>query len=188
MVLQKIRGTFFLLRVYRDMKRKIPLFRILVASAVLFSAASVFAEPPGPPPEEGGMFGPGNPREFGKLMDELKLTDAQRAKVKAQHEATKTDAKKYHEQLKPMHEELRALLEANTVDLKAVRAKLQSISNVQLELRMIHIKGRLDFESVLTPDQKAQLKKITKERMDKMREHHGENRPHRGPGAPECER
>ena len=103
------------------MKRKIPLFRILVASAVLFSAASVFAEPPGPPPEEGGMFGPGNPREFGKLMDELKLTDAQRAKVKAQHEATKTDAKKYHEQLKPMHEELRALLEANTVDLKAVR-------------------------------------------------------------------
>ncbi|HMX57810.1 MAG TPA: hypothetical protein PKE49_14890, partial [Leptospiraceae bacterium] len=66
--------------------------------------------------------------------------------------------------------------------------KLQSISNVQLELRMIHIKGRLDFESVLTPDQKAQLKKITKERMDKMREHHGENRPHRGPGAPDDER
>jgi hypothetical protein len=59
---------------------------------------------------------------------------------------------------------------------------------VQLELRMIHIKGRLDFESVLTPDQKAQLKKITKERMDKMREHHGENRPHRGPGAPDDER
>ncbi len=157
------------------MKRKTFVNRILFAALLTCTGAGLFADPPGPPPEE-GMFGPPNPREFDRMMDELKLTDAQRTKVKAQHEAQRAEAKKYMDQMKPLHEELRGLLEANTVDLKAVRSKLQAISNVQLELRMLHIKGRLDFESILTPDQKAQLKKIQKERMEKMRDRRDERR------------
>lgn len=133
-------------------------------------------EPPPPPPFGGpepfGIFGPGPRGEkfFDKISQELGLSPEQLEKAKAAREKRKASSRSLADKLPPLHEELRKLLEANKVDLSAVRAKLRQIEDVQVELRILHIEDRLEFESFLTPEQKQKLAKLHKERIQKMQD------------------
>lgn len=147
---------------------------LLVMSLALLTSASVLSAQPmqdreGPPDME-MCCGPDGERHMERMTKELNLTREQQAKAKAMHEKHQPAMKAQREKMKPLHDELRKLLEADKVDLAAVRNKLQAISAVHVEMRMLHIQGRLEFESILTPEQKTKLREMHKQRMDRMKD------------------
>ncbi|TGN20867.1 Spy/CpxP family protein refolding chaperone [Leptospira idonii] len=135
------------------------------------------ADPP-PPPTGPMMMGPigiifpfpdPEGKEFEKLSTELKLTKEQKDKIKTSLDKREILLKENMERMPSLHEDLRNILESEKVELSSVRSKLQEISNIQLELRMIQIQGRLEFESQLTKEQRTNLKALHKKRMDQIK-------------------
>jgi Spy/CpxP family protein refolding chaperone len=108
-------------------------------------------------------------KEFEKIAAELKLTQEQKEKARSLIEKREILFKEKSERMPILHEQLRTLLEAEKVDLNLVRAKLQEISNRQLDIRMIQIQGRLDFESHLTNDQREAFKNSQKRKLEAIR-------------------
>ena len=150
------------------MKHLLMLSLALLASASVLNAQPMHEREGGP---DGEMCcGQDNERHMERMTKELNLSKEQQAKAKAMHEKHQPAMKAQREKMKPLHDELRKLLEADKVDLAAVRNKLQAISAVNVEMRMLHIQGRLEFESILTPEQKAKMREMHKQRMDKMQD------------------
>src|SRR5437868_9304447 len=107
----------------------------LVAFSVNIAQAKVFQGRPGPGRMgPGGDFGPGGP---GMPFAHLDLSDAQKEQFKALHEKARTDAQAYEGQLKPIHESLRAAVEAKTFDETAVRALIAKETQIMTELQVI---------------------------------------------------
>lgn len=146
---------------------------LILSLTALLGAGALGAQPmhdrdDGP---EGEMCcGENGERHMERMARELNLTKEQQAKAKAMREKREPAMKAQMEKMKPLHEELRKLLEAEKVDLAAVKSKLQAISAVQVEMRMLHIQGRLEFESILTAEQKAKMREMHKQHMDRMRD------------------
>ncbi len=160
---------------------------------ILGSGNSLFAEPPPPPPPFGpelfDFFIPGGgpgPREkedrnFERFSKELSLSPEQIEKAKAATDKRLNLSRSIGEKLPSLHESLRKLLESPKVDLIAVKSKLKEISDIQLELRFLHIKGRLEFESILSPEQKQKLNQLHKERLNRIKERREFPPHHHGP-------
>ncbi|TGK04692.1 periplasmic heavy metal sensor [Leptospira selangorensis] len=179
-------------------KLKLFVFILLVSG----SGNILFAEPPPPPPfgpEPFDFFIPGGgpgPREredrnFERFSKELSLSPEQIAKAKAATDKRLSLSKSIGEKLPALHESLRKLLESPKVDLVAVKSKLKEISEIQLELRFLHIQGRLEFESILNPEQKQKLNQLHKERLNRIKErrdfpHHHGPPPGPPPGDRDC--
>lgn len=108
-------------------------------------------------------------KHFEKIIRELDLTEEQREKAKALRETRDELAKTQREKMRPLHEELRRLLEAEKVDLAAVRRQLETIGKGHVEMRMQDIQGRLEFEALLTASQKKKLKEIHKKKDEHRR-------------------
>ncbi|TGK42720.1 Spy/CpxP family protein refolding chaperone [Leptospira andrefontaineae] len=172
---------------------KLKLFVLILL--VLGSGSFLFAEPPPPPPfspEPFDFFIPGGgpgPREredknFERFSKELSLTPEQIEKSKAATDKRQNISRTLGEKLPALHESLRKLLESPKVDLVAVKSKLKEISDIQLELRFLHIQGRLEFEAILNPEQKQKLNQLHKERLNRLKERR-DFPPHRhGPPPP----
>ena len=122
-----------------------------LASLLAITANSAYAQMPPPPNEFGGHQGPHgqnmiSPQERQQKITEfetrLKLTDEQKAAIEKNRAASKK--------------------------------KLDAIRNKEMKLheekRAIHEQNKKDFESLLTPAQKEELKKIEAEHAEKMRE------------------
>ncbi len=118
---------------------------------------------------------------FLALSEKLGLSDEQKSeiesiKLKAEKAAIPREA-----ELKSARLDLRELLKADKVDRAAVRRKLEEISKLRVELKMIRINSMLDAKAVLTPEQLKKLKEIRKEaaerRIKLMRERFRERRP-----------
>lgn len=126
--------------------------------------------------DDSGFMEPGRghhgKKHFEKMIKELNLTKEQQEKAKALKEARKGKMKASMEKMRPLHEELRTLLEADKVDMSKVRTQLEKIAALQVDLRLSHIEGRLEFEAILTPEQKAKLKTMHKKRQDERKKHH----------------
>ncbi|TGL35318.1 periplasmic heavy metal sensor [Leptospira koniambonensis] len=180
---------------------KLKLFVLILL--VSGSESFIFAEPPPPPPfgpEPFDFFIPGGgpgPRDreeknFERFSKELSLTPEQIEKAKSATDKRQNISRTMGEKLPALHESLRKLLESPKVDLVAVKSKLKEISDIQLELRFLHIKGRLEFESILTPDQKQKLNQLHKERLNRLKErrdfppHHHGPPPGPPPGDRDC--
>jgi Spy/CpxP family protein refolding chaperone len=157
------------------MKRKMRNLLVLVLS---LATLALWAERPhhgdgmGPGPHKGH----GDPKKhLERMTKELSLTKEQQEKAKAFHETREALMKTQREKMQPLHEELRKLLEADKVDLAAVRRQLELIGKGHVEMRMQDIQGRLEFEALLTPEQKKKLKAMHKKRME-----HGKDKPRPG--------
>lgn len=173
--------------------KKLKLFVLILL--VSGSGNILFAEPPPPPPfgpEPFDFFIPGGgpgPREreernFEKFSKELSLTPEQIEKAKAATDKRLNVSRSMVEKLPALHESLRKLLESPKVDLVAVKSKLKEISDIQLELRFLHIQGRLEFESILNPEQKQKLNQLHKERLNRLKERRDSHQHHHGPPPP----
>lgn len=147
----------------------------------------------GPPPMGRGPMGPGPLGPMGRglrggpggpigVLDlglqRLGLSDAQRDQVRAIRESHRDELRQLAEKVRTAREGLRALLEAETIDETAIRAKAAEVAAAEADMAILRAKVQAEvFSSVLTPEQqqkarelRQQLQERRQERASRMRE------------------
>jgi len=143
---------------------------ILVASAGKATAGKQDTQQrrPGPgfggPPPGGrggpGMRGPGGPMGLGPGFGQLDLSDDQKAQIKSIAESHRDEFRAAGEKARAAHEGMQALVEADTIDENAIRAKSAEIANAEAEVMILNAKARKEAMQVLTSEQLAKLKEL----------------------------
>ena len=140
--------------------------------------------PPGGGPGMPGMRrgGPmGGPMGFGPGFGMLDLTDDQKAQLKQIAQSHREEFRTAGEKVGAAREGMRALMEADTIDENAIRAKSQEIAAAEAEIMILNAKVRQQSLQVLTSEQQAKLKEMR----DKRPGPGGPGGPGRGgPGGP----
>lgn len=146
----------------------------LVAAALAAGSALVMAQDGpmrrgggpgmgGPPPggQMGGpMRGPGGPMGIGLPLRELDLTDDQKAQIKSIHQSHQAEFQAAGEKVGAAREGMRKLLEADTLDESAVRAKSVEVAAAEADAAILGAKVRAQTLQVLTSEQLAKLKEL----------------------------
>ena len=129
----------------------------------------------GPPP--GGMRGPGGPMGMGMGpgFRELDLTDDQKTQVKSIVDSHQAEFKAVGEKMRAARDGMQALIEADTLDESAVRAKSVEVAAAEADAAILNTKIRTQTLQILTAEQLAKLKELKASR-DSM------PRKPRGPG------
>ena len=136
----------------------------LVLGSALVTSGMVMAFPDGDHGPRGHhKGGPHHERMFEHLAEKLDLTEGQKAQLKANREAGKEARKADREEMRAVHKQLREAVESGASD-----ESLKELGNQlgQLEVRKMqrmHEK-RVQFESILTNEQKAKLEEMKAER------------------------
>jgi len=137
-------------------------WKALAGSAILSSAliapGMVMAFP-------GGDHGPGHHKErmFEHLAEKLDLTEGQKAQLKANREANREARKADREELHAVRQQLQDAIEsgADQATLDTLGAKLGQMEVARMQ--RMHDKW-VQFESILTDEQKAKLEELKAER------------------------
>lgn len=132
----------------------------------------------GPPP--GGMRGPGGPMGpmgmgIGPGFRELDLTDDQKTQVKSIVDSHQAEFKAVGETMRAARDGMQSLIEADTLDESAVRAKSVEVAAAEADAAILNAKVRAQTQQILTAEQLAKLKELKASR-DSM------PRRQRGPG------
>ncbi|WP_060983411.1 CpxP family protein [Vibrio splendidus] len=159
--------------------------KIVLAAAALpliLGTASAYAYGGGDKGDHKGMHGKCGGFDK-KVMRQLDLTDAQKAELKEMREANRAEMKAKHSgnkadkmaKMKAHHEKIQALVLADNFDEAAANDLASQMAEKQAERRVVMLKKQHQMMSVLTAEQKTQLKEIQQERMvkcaDKMEKH-----------------
>lgn len=160
---------------------------ILIAVAAAGLGTVALAQPPGRPGGPGGPGGPG-PR----LKEELGLSEAQETQIRKLHLDQRKAQIRRRADLEVARLELHDLLAADTVDEKAVQAKVQQIADLEAANLRARVDTQLAMRKVLTPEQQKKFKELHQRRPRGPRGEgprmHGPMRGGPGgPGGPELE-
>ncbi len=156
-----------------------PLKLMGMAAMVSLAALSAQAQPaPGPgmppPPPHEMRGGPGHhPMGMldGRLLKDAGVTDAQRAQIKQIFDAARNDLKSQHDTERQLHEQMQALFVAPTVDANAVE-KLRQQMSAQHEVASKRLSlAMIDASRVLSPEQRAKIAELMKQRREQMKAH-----------------
>jgi Spy/CpxP family protein refolding chaperone len=114
----------------------------------------------GPPPP--GMRGPGGPMGMGigPGFRELDLTEEQRTQVKAIVDSHQDEFRAAGEKMRTARQGMQALLEAETLDEAAIRAKSVEVAAAEADSAILGAKVRQQTLQVLTSEQLAKLKEM----------------------------
>lgn len=112
---------------------------------------------------------------IGPGFRELDLTDEQKTQVKSIVDSHQAEFKAAGEKMHAAREGMQALLEADTLDEAAVRAKSVEVAAAEADAAILGAKVRTQTVQVLTSEQLAKLKELQKTR-------EGQPRKQRGPG------
>jgi periplasmic protein CpxP/Spy len=93
-----------------------------------------------------------------KLTGKLALTPEQEQQVTAIRTQTKTEIQSKREQLKAAKLQLRELLSSNETDRSKLEAIHDQIQSQQAAIQKIRFNSMLSMRSILTPEQRAELK------------------------------
>ena len=93
------------------------------------------------------------------LRNTLKFSEEQITKIEKINSDHKTEMTKYRSQIEPKKEELRNLILDKNINFEKIRSKLKEISEIDVEIRILFIKHRIDIENIMTPDQKKMMRK-----------------------------
>lgn len=155
---------------------------LIIIAAVILAGGAVFAFAQRGRGEGPGGFGFGH-RGMGMAMRELNLTDDQKTQVKAIFDSSRGTVKPIVDELKANREKLtqlsgQAFDEAEVTEIAKRQGELMSQLIVERE------RAKSKVFAILTDDQKAKAKEM----QDKMKDHFGSFRGHRGeqgegPGA-----
>lgn len=102
-----------------------------------------------------GMRGGGKGVEM--LKSRLSLSDAQLEQVKAIHATQRAQAKPYLDQILPLRQQMKALLQAEVVDQGQVIAVHNKLQALQQQLAAQRFQTRLKVMQVLTKEQRAKM-------------------------------
>ncbi|WP_193164546.1 Spy/CpxP family protein refolding chaperone [Microbulbifer hainanensis] len=122
-------------------------------------------------PDDRGPGGPGHFREhmFERMADKLDLTEGQKAQLKANMEANREAHKAQREQMHELHKQLREAIEsgADQATLDKLGAQLGKLEVAKMqEMQKMHEQ----FEAILTDEQKAKLKEMKAQHMERWEE------------------
>jgi Spy/CpxP family protein refolding chaperone len=133
---------------------------------LLTTAVVVFSQgPQGPPRERGFRHGPGGPGgPGGGPFADLNLTEDQKAQIKKIQESFRESNKSLLDQMRTLHESQPDPASAEFNEA-TVRSAAEARAKIQVELEVSHARMMSQITSVLTDEQKAQLK----ERHQQMR-------------------
>lgn len=90
----------------------------------------------------------------------LQLTEEQKAKFKELNDKKMAENAPIMESLKVKNEELHNLLKADEVDLNAANALVDEIYAIKANLRKAEMANQIEFNKLLTPEQKAKMKEM----------------------------
>ena len=125
-----------------------------------------------------GRGGPmGGPMGFGPGFRELNLTDDQKAQLKSIADSHRDEFRAAGEKARAAHEGMRALIESDSIDENAIRAKSQEVAAAEAEMMILNAKVRQQSLQVLTSEQLAKLKELRDSRPGPGR---GGPRPRKG--------
>lgn len=125
---------------------------------------------------DGQMFGPGGPQGRGGgrfAFRGLDLTDAQKEQVKAIQQKSFETSKPYREQLRAIHEEMKAATANGAYNEEAVRAIAARASQVQVEMQVIGLRTKSEIYNILTAEQKAKLAEFEGKRSERQQKRRG---------------
>jgi len=110
----------------------------------------------------GGPGGPGGPMGFRGLD----LSDDQKEQLKKIAESHEAEFKAIGEKTRAAHEGMRELMDAETINESAIRAKSQEAASAQADAMILNAKIRKESLQILTADQLAKLKERRDQRPD----------------------
>jgi protein CpxP len=111
---------------------------------------------------------------FGRLAEELGLSDEQKAQAEAIQARQHETVKPLMEAARAAHEAFRTALEAESPDATAVGQAALAMHAAEKKLQAAHEAGMAEIKALLTPEQREKL-----ERMSEHRHGHGPGRPER---------
>ena len=112
-------------------------------------------------PDGPGMRGPGGPggrMGFGRGFRGIDLTDDQKAQLKKIADARRSDVQAAGQKVRAAREGMRALVEADSINESAIRAKSAEIAAAEADAMILNAKVRQESQQVLTAEQLAKLK------------------------------
>jgi protein CpxP len=110
---------------------------------------------PGGPGFGGPRRGPGGP---GFDFRGLDLTDDQRAQLRKIREAHQDEFRAVGEKMRAAREGMRTLIEAETINESAIRAKSSEVAAAEADMAILNAKVRAESMQILTSEQQAKLK------------------------------
>ena len=119
-----------------------------------------FGGPPPGGPGGPGMRGPGGPMGFGPGFRELDLTDDQKTQLKSIADSHRDEFRAVGEKMRAAREGMQALVEADSINESAIRAKSVEIAAVEADAIILNAKVRQESMQVLTSEQQQKLKDL----------------------------
>lgn len=113
---------------------------------------------------------------FDRLADKLGLTDEQKAQIKSWHEEKQAQRGEHGDAMRKAHREMWALMNADTVDEAAIRAKARELADMHADQAIEHAHFMQQLRTILTPEQLKKLEAL-------KAEHHGFDKKHARSGA-----
>lgn len=145
---------------------------MLAASLVVAFASAVNAH-------DGEHHGKSYSKDHGKYLEkmakELGLTPEQKTQVEKVHSDSKAAKEGYEKQEDDLRKELHSLLAADNLDKAAIRSKMEEISKLKVDSKMLWIDDRIKINGILTPEQRTKHKEM----MKKFHEDHGHEKKHK---------
>ena len=105
-----------------------------------------------------GPGGPAGPMGFVRGFRNLDLTDDQKAQLKKIADARRSDFEAAGQKVRAAREGMRALVEADSINESAIRAKSAEIAAAEADVMILNAKVRQESLQVLTAEQQAKLK------------------------------
>ena len=113
----------------------------------------------GPPPGGPGMPGMRRgPMGFGPEFRELDLTDDQKAQLKSIAQSHRDEFRAAGEKARAAHDGMEALVDADSINESAIRAKSAEIAAAEADMLILNAKVRKEAMQILTAEQLAKLK------------------------------
>lgn len=110
-----------------------------------------------------GMRGPDGPM-MGPMFRGLDLTEDQQAQLRTIREARQAEFKAAGDKVRTAREGLRALIESDTIDESAIRAKAAEVAAAEADVAILNATVRREALQVLTPEQQQKLKEFREQR------------------------
>ena len=117
------------------------------------------------------MRGPGG---MGGEFRGLDLTDDQRAQLRKIREARQSEFKAAGDKLGAARQGMRALIQAETIDESAIRAKSTEVAAAEADMAILNAKVRAESMQILTAEQQAKLKELRTKRQGQMKQRRGQ--------------
>jgi Spy/CpxP family protein refolding chaperone len=104
-----------------------------------------------------------------KMTKHLNLTKDQVASIEKIQEASKPAKEANQEKIQSIRKELDELLQAEPMDKNKIRSKMEEMSKIKIDNKMLWIEDRAQVRAILTPDQKTKQNELMKKHRDKSK-------------------